>query len=498
MFNRMCKAVLSLFLLAGVVQFAWSQEIIKEIEYKTEDGWTISGTLKLPPGASKDNQYPAVITLHQLEHNRQDFELEDGFGGRLPKEFGIAVLAIDWRGREKSAGINQPVPDSLHDLSPKMQKQLYLDVKGAIDFLAAYPGVDRSRIAIAAAEFSGEHAVRAMQDSLVPIRALMLLSATDLSQESKDFLASIETPIFTGASILHRDVFMDMAEVYGRSKNPDSIMIAPMASEQGYNLFHAEFLRGDAEHGASSLDDAMVWLTQQVKNLGTSRPVSLKTKDGWTIFGNYREPDDMGEGGKLKPGIIMVPGARSNRYSMYRFEEELARRGYAVLAIEMRGRGASMQGATIENSAELRAVHENLLGSPFELDTQAAIEYIASQKGVDPNRIGIVGEARGTRSALLASEGDDRIKALALLSVYQPDEKMEQVISQMDIPILLIDGETNWAAGGTNHVHKLAKNSQIMIYPGLGHSHHIRYFHPEVVGFIADFMERELPPMVKE
>ncbi len=498
MFSRMCKVVSFLVFLTSIAQFAYAQEITKEIEFKTDDGWTISGTLKLPSGASKDNQYPAVITLHQLEHDRQDFELEEGFGGRLPREFGIAVLAIDWRGREKSTGIHQPVPDSLHDLSPKMQKQLYLDVKGAIEFLAAYPGVDRSRIAIAAAEFSGEHAVRAMQDTLVPIRALMLLSATDLSQESKDFLASIETPIFTGASILHRPVFMDMAEVYGNSKNPDSMMIAPAASEQGYNLFHAEFLRGDAEHGASSLDDAMIWLTQQVKNLGTSRAVSLKTDDGWTIYGNYRQPDDMGKDGRLKPGIIMVPGARSNRYSMYRFEEELARRGYAVLAIEMRGRGASMQGGTIEDNAEVRAVHENLLGSPFELDTMAAIDYITSQKGIDPNRIGIVGEARGTRSALLASAGDDRIKAMALLSVYEPDEKMEQVISQMDIPILLIDAETNWAAGGTNHVHRLAKRSQIMIYPGLGHSHHIRYFHPEVVGFIADFMERELPPVVQE
>jgi len=48
----------------------------------------------------------------------------------------------------------------------------------------------------------------------------------------------------------------------------------------------------------------------------------------------------------------------------------------------------------------------------------------------------------------------------------------------------------------TYQFHKLAKNSQIMIYPRLGHSHHISYFHPEVVGFIADFMVRELPPEI--
>ncbi len=31
-----------------------------------------------------------------------------------------------------------------------------------------------------------------------------------------------------------------------------------------------------------------------------------------------------------------------------------------------------------------------------------------------------------------------------------------------------------------------------MIYPGLGHSHHIRYFHPQMVGLMGDFLEREL------
>jgi hypothetical protein len=38
-----------------------------------------------------------------------------------------------------------------------------------------------------------------------------------------------------------------------------------------------------------------------------------------------------------------------------------------------------------------------------------------------------------------------------------------------------------------------------MIYPRLGHSHHIPYFHPEMPGFMADYLERALPlPPEKE
>jgi cephalosporin-C deacetylase-like acetyl esterase len=473
-----------------LIQSALGSEhfISREVEYETEDGWTISATLRLPAGASRDNPVSAMILTHEKEHDRLDAgDNETEFALRMPIEAGIATLAFDWRGREKSMGKNQPIPDERHDFSTKMQEQMYLDVKGAMEFLANYPGVDRLRIGIVATQFSAEHAVRAMRETLfIPTRALVLLGGEGLSEESKDYLASIDAPIYTGASILDKAVFLDMAEVYARAKNENSHMIAPMSAGRGYNLLGLQ--RGVSDRR----DHLLFWLGTQVKNLGRTRAVSFKTKDGWTINGNLRYPDDLGKSGKLVPGIIQVSGARSNRYSMYRFEEEMARRGFSVLSIELRGRGASMQGQLFD-APEVLEVRENLLASPFELDTEGAIDFLASQEGIDPDRIAIIGEARGTRSALLAAEGDSRIKTMILISVYEPDERMAQAVTQMDIPILFIDTETNWAAGGTRSVHRLAKKGELMIYPRLGHSHHIRYFHPQMVGYMGDFMERELP-----
>jgi dipeptidyl aminopeptidase/acylaminoacyl peptidase len=82
-------------------QFVQGQEtyITKEINFKTDDGWIISGTLRLPPGANKNNEYSAILLLHEKEHDRSEFVGigQPGLARKLP-ESGIATLNIDLRG----------------------------------------------------------------------------------------------------------------------------------------------------------------------------------------------------------------------------------------------------------------------------------------------------------------------------------------------------------------------------------------------------------------
>ncbi len=484
-----------IILLGSFAQSVLGQEdyITKEIEYKTEDGWTISGTLRLPPGADENDRYPAMLLLHESEHDRNEFVgigEDPGLAQRLPL-VGIATLNIDLRGRGLSMGENQPVDLERHDFATQTRDNMYLDVKGGMEFLANYPGLDSFRLGIVALQYSAEYAVIAMQKMDIPTRALVILGGTDMSQESKAYLAASDIPIFTGASIVDKPILKEMVDIYVASKHPNSYLVTPFAAERGYNILFFEQLYDEAPAGETRMDYLINWLGTNVKGLGRIKAITLTTKDGFTIHGNFRYPDGLGKDGKKVPGVVIAPGGRSNRYSYYSFEEDMARRGIAVVSVEQRGRGQSMMGKTVEDPEIAKLWAEDPTESPYYLDVIAGLDFLLDQEGIDPDRIGLMGGARGSRNATLAAAEDPgRIKAMVLFSVYY-DEDMERVAPTIDASILMIATEHR-SADRTLQAHRAFKNSDLMIYPGDGQTHHIRYFHPEIVDFVGDFLDREL------
>ena len=497
MFIRLYQFVLFLGIFVFVAQPVFSAEhyIVKEIEYETEDGWTISGTLRLPPGASRTNQFPAMLLLHEKEHDRNEFVGigdDPGLAQVLPTA-GIASLNIDLRGRGLSMGDGQPVDYERHDFAVNTVEHTYLDIKAGMEFLANYPGVDGFRLGIVALQYSAEHAIRAIQKVDIPTRALVILGGTDISNESKEFLAASDIPVFTGASIVDKIILKEMVDIYVSSKNPNSFLVTPYAAERGYNILFFELLDNESEPGESRMDYLIGWLGTNVKGLGRNREITVTTEDGFTIHGNFRYPDELGKDGKKIPGVVIAPGGRSNRYSYYRFEEEMARRGIAVVSVEQRGRGQSMMGKTVEDPEIAKLWAEDPTESPYFLDVLAGIDFLVSQEGIDPNNIGLMGGARGTRNASLAAAvNPDRIKAMVLMSVYY-DEDLAKIFPTLDASVLLIATEHR-ASERTLQAHRALKNSDLMIYPGDGQTHHIRYFQPGIVDFVGDFLEREMFP----
>jgi dienelactone hydrolase len=489
MLSRVKKIILVMFLLASGIQITLAQDsyTTKEIKYKTEDGWTISGTLRLPPGADAKNEYSAIILLHEKEHDRSEFVGigDPGLARKLP-EVGIATLNIDLRGRGFSMGEGQPDENERHDFADMTAEQTYMDIKAGMEFLADYPGVDGLRIGIVAMEYSAEHAVRAMQKTKVPTRALVIIGGTDISQESKEYLASIDIPIITGAYMVNRHTFKEMVDIYANSRNPHSYVFTPHPGESDYDA-SARILN----ETSSRTEFTINWLVTHVKGLGRNRAITVTTTDGFTIHGNFRYPDDLGKDGKKIPGVVIAPGGRSNRDSYFRFEEDLVRRGIAVVSVEQRGRGQSTMGLSLDDPEIAKLWEEDPADSPYYLDVIAGIDYLVSQEGIDPNNLGLLGGARGSRNAILAAGQDPaRIKAMVLMSVYFGDD-IGPILPQLDAATLLISTEHR-NKDDTVKVHEAMQNSDLLIYPGDAQTHHMQDIEPGIVDDVGKFMVRQL------
>jgi fermentation-respiration switch protein FrsA (DUF1100 family) len=120
--------------------------------------------------------------------------------------------------------------------------------------------------------------------------------------------------------------------------------------------------------------------------------VTFRTSDGVRLSGWYLPS----HGGAA---IVLLHGASSTRTAVLDQAQVLARHGYGVLLFDARGHGASAG----------RAMD---LGWYGDLDTSAAVSFLARRPGVDPSRIGLVGLSMGGEEAIGAAAADRRVRAV--------------------------------------------------------------------------------------
>ncbi|MCW5970056.1 MAG: hypothetical protein KIT57_16230 [Blastocatellales bacterium] len=147
-----------------------------------------------------------------------------------------------------------------------------------------------------------------------------------------------------------------------------------------------------------------------VNNEMKESEVNFTTPDGWRISGSLFIPS----GAVKAPGAVFVHASRheSDAYGNINapgIPQTLGRADTATLRIDIRGRGASREPRVFNSLApsEREAVR---------IDITAAIDFLASQPGVDAGRIGIVAEQDSADAALIAAAGDRRVKAFILIS----------------------------------------------------------------------------------
>ena len=101
------------------------------------------------------------------------------------------------------------------------------------------------------------------------------------------------------------------------------------------------------------------------------------------------------------PGVVMCHGMASDHRSMRPCAQQLARKGIATLALDLRGHGGS----------------DGTLDGGIGQDVVAAYNTLRNRAEVDSDCIGLVGHSMGALACLSAAATVNKVKAVVLLSI---------------------------------------------------------------------------------
>lgn len=167
------------------------------------------------------------------------------------------------------------------------------------------------------------------------------------------------------------------------------------------------------------------------------------TEDGVEIVGDYYPPAGSGKA----PAVILLHMYRSDRGAWKPLVPKLHDAGFAVLAIDMRGHGASTQ-PTSKRLRKRALDRDATLFNDMHRDVAAAYVWLSKRPTVDLSQFGLVGASIGCSIALDYASRDKSVDAVVCLT---PGEDYLGVNSLEDLeqvgrrPMLLLatEGERN-------------------------------------------------------
>ena len=156
------------------------------------------------------------------------------------------------------------------------------------------------------------------------------------------------------------------------------------------------------------------WIAGRSAMSATVDEVVFTGVDGWELHGTRWLP----QRDRPVPGVVLLHTGRSDRAAYTRLQRLLAEAGLAVLNLDWRGRGQSInQGSYFDLDTDTR----NLAWQ----DALAALEHLAAQAAVDETRLATVGTVHGAEYAVRAACRDERVVAVVLLTGYRPQDPSE-------------------------------------------------------------------------
>jgi dienelactone hydrolase len=206
--------LLATFLGGCINENGGGANMTKEVNFTTDDGVTIFGTLYQPTSPNTK----AVILLHMLRTDRSYWK---DFANTL-RDKGYTILAIDMRGHGQSTG-KSGSRISWQTMTEKDFNDMVLDVKAAKTFLTKQ-GISGSKIAIMGASIGANTALNyAAADKQIAAVALLSPGLDYHGVKTEGTIKSYIGPIFIAASKEDEPAASSSQRLYELANEPKQI-----------------------------------------------------------------------------------------------------------------------------------------------------------------------------------------------------------------------------------------------------------------------------------
>ena len=184
------------------------------------------------------------------------------------------------------------------------------------------------------------------------------------------------------------------------------------------------------------------------------------------------------------PGVILLHMLGSDRqlWEENGFAATLAENGYAALAVDLRGHGAT--GGSIN----------------WELvpgDLRRVWHYFTALEAVDAQRSAVIGASIGANMALISAAEEPAIRTAILLSPgldYRGVTTEGPLATYDERPLLIVASEEDvYAANSSRTLSGLAQGeTQLEMYTGAGHGTRMFHAQPELASLILNWLAQNL------
>lgn len=212
-------------------------------------------------------------------------------------------------------------------------------------------------------------------------------------------------------------------------------------------------------------------------------PLAIGAADGLLLQGSYYSAAQ-----RPAPGILMLHQGGSDRHAWDALALQLQRAGYAVLAIDLRGYGAT--GGTPD-------------WTRAPADVAAALSQLAELPGISPGRLAVVGAGIGANLGLNACADRAGCSAAVLLSPgldYLGITTANAMPRMAQRPVLIVASENddNNPADSVTLDGLAQGPHRLVIYPAAGHGTEMFSAQPDLIPLITEWLASQVPPPALE